>query len=83
MGVGVCPSVQEVSEAWEVRWPSLPDLGRVGSPTKHSRRSAHQPPTGTPEAPSSTLGQPGTLGALQSLLRLWREREALAGAGGR
>lgn len=77
------PRTQEVSEAWEVRWPSLPDLGRLGSPTKRVRPAA----AGAGAGPAAGGAGRGALqvdtAALQALVRLWRQREAAAGAGGR
>lgn len=57
-----------------MRWPSLPDLGRLGSPSKRARRSSGA------DGGARLMADPA---ALQSLLGMWREREAAAGAGGR
>ncbi len=70
--------LQTVAEAWEARWPELPDLGTVGSPNKAARRLAAS-------ASDSDAGGGGGGAArrLGELARLWRAREAGAGAGGR
>jgi ataxia telangiectasia mutated family protein len=62
--------LQAVAEAWELRWPQLPDLGSVGSP---ANARAGRPPGAAPALPP----------ALASVAERWRGREAWAGEGGR
>lgn len=65
--------LQAVSEAWELRWPALPDLGSVGSPRK--RRKQRQGEAGAADAAAA--------GLRDGVLALWRAREAAVGRGGR
>ena len=70
--------LQGVSEAWELMWPTMPDLGSVGSPAKRRQRRSS---SDAPGAGAPVVGTPSPL--LEGVLQLWRGREAAAGAGGR
>ncbi len=76
--------LQAVSEAWELLWPALPDLGSIGSPKKRRRRPASSDSTAAAAAvavAAAAGGGPSPL--LDGVLQLWQGREAAAGAGGR
>lgn len=76
--------LQAVSEAWELLWPALPDLGSIGSPKKRRRRPASNDGTAAAAAAAVAAaagGGPSPL--LEGVLQLWQGREAAAGAGGR
>ena len=66
--------LQAVSEAWELKWPALPTLGAVGSPSKRGARAGQASPAAAAAAGPSLLPE---------VLRLWRGREAAAGSGAR
>jgi hypothetical protein len=76
--------LQAVSEAWELLWPAMPDLGSLGSPKKRRIR----PRSGGSHAAAASAVAALPAGAsstalLDSVLQLWRSREAAAGDGGR
>ena len=78
--------LQGVSEAWELKWPSLPDLGSVGSPRRQRQRGSGGAAAGA--AAAAAVGPAASVPMvdqtlLASLARLWRSREAAAGAGKR
>ncbi|PSC71129.1 serine threonine-kinase ATM isoform X1 [Micractinium conductrix] len=73
--------LQAVSEAWELLWPALPDLGSVGSPRKR-RKQQHAGSEG-PAVAAAAAAAAATRALQEGVLQLWRGREASAGAGGR
>ena len=77
--------LQAVSEAWELLWPALPDLGSIGSPKKRRRRPTSSD-DGAAAAAAAAVAAAASGGAsplLEGVLQLWQGREAGAGAGGR
>jgi hypothetical protein len=81
--------LQGVSEAWELLWPAMPDLGSIGSPTKKRRRHSNID-IGGPDGSGAAAAAAAVVAAatnggslLENVLQLWRGREAAAGTGGR
>jgi hypothetical protein len=80
--------LQGVSEAWELLWPAMPDLGSIGSPAKKRRRHSNNDSvgpggSGAAAAAAAVVTAPNGGSLLENVLQLWRGREAAAGAGGR
>lgn len=75
--------LQAVSEAWELMWPALPDLGSVGSPRKRRRHPGSDGPQAAAAGVAAAAGGAAGGALLEGVLQLWRGREAAAGAGGR
>ncbi len=71
--------LQAVSEAWELMWPALPDLGSIGSPKKRRKQQQQQ----QQGRGGSQRASAAAAGLLDGVLGLWRGREAAAGRGGR
>ena len=67
--------LHEVTEAWELKWPELPDLGSVGSPSKAGTAGERQGMHDGMEI-DGLEGQ----AEFQHTLHLWQGREKSAGA---
>ncbi len=65
--------LHEVTEAWELKWPELPDLGSVGSPTKAGK-------AGGIDHESMEIDGLEDCIEFQRTLNLWQGREKSAGA---
>ena len=74
--------LQAVSEAWELLWPTLPDLGSIGSPKK-GRRRPNSSDSAVAAAAAAVASAAGGSPLLEGVLQLWQGREGAAGAGGR
>lgn len=72
--------LQEIGEAWDLKWPDMPNLGSVGSPSKPRRGSSGSLRTANgSQPPHEVEAQPG----FEQALAQWRAREAVAGEQGR
>ncbi|KAL4452130.1 hypothetical protein ABPG75_007792 [Micractinium tetrahymenae] len=78
--------LQAVSEAWELMWPTLPDLGSIGSPKKRRKQQQGRPGSEAASAAAAAVASAAgaaAAGLQDGVLALWRGRAAAAGAGGR
>ena len=83
--------LHEVAESWDLKWPNLPDLGSVGSPTKNGGGGRPGSSTSNYNYNNNNNNNNSRMdidnleegSTFQRALKLWQGREVSAGAGGR